>query len=71
MEHGGVLFCVLPYPAMVKPGGYRTWRKSQLLPNHTLLSVVTFPGDLFYPVGVHSVGIFVRKGTPHPPEQNE
>jgi type I restriction-modification system DNA methylase subunit len=70
MQHGGLLFSVLPYSAMVKPGGYRGWRKNQLLPHHTLLSVVTFPGDLFYPVGVHSVGIFVRKGIPHSKDQN-
>lgn len=69
MEHGGVLFSVLPYSAMVRPGIYRTWRRDMLLPNHTLLGVVTFPPDLFYPVGVTSVGMFIKKGTPHPPEQ--
>ena len=34
------------------------------------MSVVTFSGDLFCPIGVHTVGIFVRKGTPHPLAQN-
>ena len=38
------------------------------MPNNTLLAVVTFPSDLFYPVGVTTVGIFVRKGVPHPPD---
>jgi len=66
MEYSGILFSVLPYAAMVKPGNYRTWRKNGLLANNTLLSVITFPSDLFYPVGVHSVGIFVQKGIPHP-----
>ena len=37
---------------------------------NTLLAVVTLPPDLFYPVGVTTVGVFVRKGVPHPPEQN-
>jgi len=65
MQDGGTLFSILPYSAMVRPGGYLSWRKSQLLPCHTLLAVVTFPGDLFYPVGVTSVGVFIRKGKPH------
>lgn len=70
MSDGGILFSVLPYSAMVKPGVYQTWRKESLLRNNTLLSVVTFPEDLFYPVGVHTVGIFVKKGIPHPHDQN-
>jgi hypothetical protein len=37
-----------------------------LLPHQTLVAVVTLPGDLFYPVGVTTVGVFVRKGVPHP-----
>lgn len=65
METGGTLFSVLPYSAMVRPGRYQNWRKLQLLPHNTLLAVVTFPSDLFYPVGITSVGIFVRKGIPH------
>lgn len=68
METGGILFSVLPYSAMVRPGKYLSWRKNQLLPSNTLLAVVTFPGDLFYPVGVTSVGIFVRKGIQHNPK---
>ena len=70
MQHGSVLFSVLPYPAMVRPGSYLTWRKDSLLRHNTLLAVITFPPDLFYPVNVHTVGIFVRKGIPHPQDQN-
>ena len=69
MEHGGILFSVLPYSAMVNQGVYRSWRRDSLLPNHSLLCVTTFPIDLFYPVGVTTVGVFVRKGIPHPPSQ--
>ena len=69
MVDGGLLFSVLPYSAMVKPGKYRDWRRNSLLKNNTLLSVITFPEDLFYPIGVHTVGVFVKKGFPHPPEQ--
>lgn len=70
MEDGGTLFSVLPYSTMVKPGEYLRWRSDRLLRNNTLLCVITFPEDLFYPVGVHTVGIFVKKGTPHPQNQN-
>ncbi len=70
IQHGGLLFSVLPYPAMVKPGQYLTWRRDSLLANHTLCAVVTFPVDMFYPVGVTTVGVFIRKGIPHPIEQN-
>ena len=69
MEDGGLLFAVLPYSAMCKPHGYDVWRKKVLLPQHTLLSVVSFPIDLFYPIGVTTVGVFIRKGIPHPPKQ--
>jgi hypothetical protein len=65
MEDGTTLFSVLPYSAMVRPGKYRTWRRDVLLPRHTLLAVMTFPWDVFYPVGVNSIGVFIRKGVPH------
>ncbi len=69
MEDRGLLFSVLPYPALAKGGKYLAWRK-KLLETNTLLSVITFPEDLFYPVGVHAVGIFIRKGIRHPDKQN-
>lgn len=68
MQDGGVLFSVLPYSCMIKSGSYLEWRK-RLLKNNTLLSVVTFPDDLFYPVGVHTLGLIVMKGIPHPTNQ--
>jgi type I restriction enzyme M protein len=70
MEDNGLLFSVLPYSAMVRPGSYLSWRKRQLLPANTLIAVITFPPDLFYPVGVTSLGIFVKKGIPHPKSAN-
>jgi hypothetical protein len=70
LQHGGLLFSVLPLACMVKPGIYKSWRKNVLLAANTLLAVITFPLDLFYPVAVGSVGIFVRKGHPHPTSQN-
>ena len=68
MQNGGILFSVLPYSSMIKGGGYREWRK-RLLKNNTLVSVITFPEDIFYPVGVHTLGLIVRKGVSHAPNQ--
>lgn len=68
MQNEGILFSVLPYSCMIKGGAYKEWRK-RLINDNTLLSVVTFPEDLFYPVGVHTVGLFVKKGVPHSKEQ--
>lgn len=69
MEDGGILFSILPYSCMVKPERFKRWRET-LLRNNTLLSVITFPEDLFYPIGVTTVGIFVKKGIPQPQNQN-
>ncbi|MGI0102301.1 MAG: HsdM family class I SAM-dependent methyltransferase [Nitrosotalea sp.] len=64
MQHEGLLFCVIPYSCLIKRGGYLEWRKN-LLKEHTLLSAITFPEDLFYPIGVHTAGIIIKKGIPH------
>ena len=69
LEHGGLLFSVLPYSSMVRPGAYKVWRRDVLLAKHSLRAVVTFPIDLFYPVGVTTVGVLIRKGTPHQPTE--
>lgn len=68
METGGLLFSVLPYSALTRPSIYLVWRRDQLLRNHRLLSVVSLPPDIFYPIGVVTLGIFVKKGEPHRPE---
>lgn len=69
IEDGGILFSILPYSCMVKSGKFKQMRE-ELLKNNTLLSVITFPEDLFYPIGVHTVGMFIKKGVPHPIDQN-
>jgi type I restriction-modification system DNA methylase subunit len=69
MQNDGILFSVVPYSCMVRGGGYKNWRK-RLLTKNTLLSVVTFPEDLFYPVGVLTAGIFIKKGVPHKKDSN-
>jgi type I restriction-modification system DNA methylase subunit len=64
MQTGGILFSVLPYSCMIKGGNYLHWRQS-LLKENTLLSIVTFPAELFAPIGVRTVGVFIKKGVPH------
>ena len=64
MVQGGILFSILPYSVMAKSGAAKTWREN-LLKKHTLLSVITLPIDIFYPVSCPPVGIFVKQGIPH------
>ena len=69
MQDDGLLFCVLPRGVMVKQKKFANWRKESLLRKNTLLAVIDFPKDIFYPVGVESCGIIVKKGRPHKKEQ--
>jgi type I restriction-modification system DNA methylase subunit len=70
IDDGGLLFSVLPCSTMVKGDSYKAWR-SNLLSKNTLLSVITFAEDLFYPQSQPpSLAIIVKKGTAHPLEQN-
>ena len=64
MIDGGLLFAIIPISVMVKGGENKNWRK-EMLESNTLISVLTFPEDLFYPVSVGTVGIFIKKGVPH------
>ena len=65
MQDDGILFAVLPMSIMTKGGSLLNWRKEVLLKQNTFLGVITFPEDLFYPIGVRTVGIFIKKGIPH------
>jgi SAM-dependent methyltransferase len=69
MHIGGLLFSVLPRSVLVKQAQYRQWRED-LLESNNLLAIVNFPEDLFYPIGVQTCGIIIKKGKPHPREQN-
>lgn len=64
MQDGGILFAIIPISVMVeKPE--RNWR-ADLLKKNTVLSVVTFPEDLFNPsASVGTIGIFIKKGNSH------
>jgi type I restriction-modification system DNA methylase subunit len=69
MEDGGLLFAVMPCAALVKGGAYKTWR-SNLLKQNTLLSIITFVEDLFYPQSQPpALAIILKKGVPHNPNQ--
>ncbi len=68
MQNGGILFSVLPTSEMLAKGQYKDWR-NDLLRDNTLIAVITFPPDVFYPIGINTVGIIVKKGVPHPREQ--
>jgi hypothetical protein len=66
MQENGLLFAILPYSELVQDGAALLWRREELLAENTLLAVVSFPEDLFYPVaGKHTCGIIVRRGIPH------
>lgn len=66
MDDGGTLFSLIPLNCLVGTKSEQVWRESELLAKNTLLSVITFPVDLFYPSASKQVaGIFVRKGFPH------
>jgi type I restriction-modification system DNA methylase subunit len=69
MQDGGILFSILPLSVMIERST-KEWRKNELLENNTLLSVITFPTDLFYPISVPTIGIIVKKGFKHPENQN-
>jgi type I restriction-modification system DNA methylase subunit len=64
MEDGGLLFAILPISVLVEKT-IRAWRKDILLKQNKLKAVITFPEDLFYPVSVGTIGIFIQKGIPH------
>jgi type I restriction-modification system DNA methylase subunit len=65
MQKGGLLFAILPYSELIQDGTL-SWRKEELLKDNTLICVVSFPEDLFYPVAdKHTCGIIVRRGIPH------
>jgi hypothetical protein len=68
MQDNGLLFSILPRSVMVKQGEYIQWRKD-LLAKNSLIAVINFPDDVFYPIGVQTCGIIMKKGIPHRKEQ--
>lgn len=65
MVEGGLLLAVLPVSVMYASGKELDWRK-RLLQANTLVAVISYPNDLFYPqASVEPVIIVIRKGSPH------
>lgn len=65
MVEGGLLLAVLPVSVMYSGGKDLAWRK-RLTESHTVLSVLSFPNDLFYPqAAVEPVLAVLKKGIPH------
>lgn len=65
MVDGGLLLCIVPISVMYASGRELSWRR-RLLAQNTLLSVMSFPNDLFYPqASVEPVVVVIRKGIPH------
>lgn len=68
MTNGGLLFAIIPISVLVESSG-KTWRKN-LLDKNTLLASITLPDDLFYPVSVGTIGLFIKKGISHDYNKN-
>lgn len=69
LSTGGILFAIVPMSVVTEGGAAGSWRRP-MLERHTLLAVVSFPEELFYPVAIQTVGIVLKKGKPHPVGQN-
>jgi type I restriction enzyme M protein len=69
MATGGLLFAIVPMSVMSEGGKFASWRRDTLLGHNTLLSVLSFPEELFYPVSNQTVAVVVRRGIPHAQEQ--
>lgn len=65
MTKNGLLFAVLPISVMYSGKMYLSWRR-KMLEENTLLSVISFPNELFYPqASVEPIAIIIRKGIQH------
>lgn len=71
MVDGGILFSLLPMDSLFGAREEKVWRSEELLRKHTLVAVVSFPDELFYPAAQKQVvGIIIKKGFPHPTKQS-
>lgn len=65
MADGGLLLSVLPISVMYAGSKDLDWRK-RLLERNTILSVISFPNDLFYPqASVEPIIVIIKKGFKH------
>lgn len=65
MSDGGLLLSVLPVSVMYSGAKDLAWRK-RLLETNSVLAVIGFPNDLFYPqASVEPVVVVIKKGSKH------
>ncbi|WP_170833386.1 HsdM family class I SAM-dependent methyltransferase [Litoreibacter albidus] len=65
MVDEGLLLAVLPVSVMYSGGKELAWRK-RLLERNTVMAVISFPNDLFYPqASVEPLIVVIKKGQPH------
>ena len=71
MQHGGLLFAIVPTAVFLQKGQYKSWRQEMLREN-SLLAVITLPSDVFYGAnaGTNTVAVVIKRGSPHDPAQN-
>jgi type I restriction enzyme M protein len=71
MTDGGLLFSLVPMDVMFGRNEEKIWRENDLLGHNTLLAVISFSDQLFVPAALKQVvGIIVKKGIPHPKQQD-
>ncbi|MHB1430258.1 MAG: HsdM family class I SAM-dependent methyltransferase [Rhodocyclaceae bacterium] len=69
MADGGLLLAIIPMSVVSEGGSSGAWRRP-LLAHHSVVSVISLPEELFYPVSIQAVAIVLRKGVPHRPGQS-
>lgn len=69
MAVNALLFAIVPMSVLSEGGRFAQWRRDSFLPHHSLLSVISLPEELFYPVANQTVALIIRKGVPHPRKQ--
>jgi type I restriction enzyme M protein len=70
MTDGGLLLSVIPISVMYSGAKDLAWRK-RMLETNTVLSVISFPNDLFYPqASVEPVIVIIKKGHKHTANTN-
>lgn len=68
MTEGGLLLAVVPVSVMYSGAKDLAWRR-RLLESNSVLSVISFPNDLFYPqASVEPVIVVIKKGLRHSTE---
>ncbi|MBS5853316.1 MAG: N-6 DNA methylase [Staphylococcus sp.] len=65
VETGGTVVAIVPLAVPIGQEEYEKNYKKEFLSKHTLKSVITMPGELFYPVGTHTCIMIMEANKPH------